>query len=96
MAERIGKDELVRNVAKKVEGVSIADTSRIVSAFIDEIKEQIGDGKDVALVEFGTFKKTVRSARNGRNLQTGEPMNIPERVMCTFKMSPKWKNGLNE
>lgn len=96
MAERVGKDELVRNVSKKVEGVSIADTSRIVSALIDEIKEQVENGKDVILIDFGTFKKAVRSSRNGRNPSTGETIHIPEKVTCTFKMSSKWKGGLNE
>lgn len=96
MAERVGKDELVRNVAKKVEGVSIADTSRIVGALIDEIKEQVENGKDVILIDFGTFKKSVYSSRNGINPSTGEAIRIPEKAVCSFKMSSKWKNRLNE
>ena len=41
--------------------------------------------RSVALVGFGTFGVTKRSARKGRNPQTGKEINIPAKKVVRFR-----------
>ncbi len=42
-------------------------------------------GDRVALVGFGSFSVAKRSARTGRNPQTGKPINIKAKKVVKFK-----------
>lgn len=72
----MNKKELVEAIAKKT-GISKKDTKAIVSAFEEVVIETIAAGGEVKLLGFGTFKVVDRSARKGRNLSTGEAIDIP-------------------
>jgi DNA-binding protein HU-beta len=47
-----------------------------VEATIEEITAQLAAGKEVKLTGFGKFSTVARPAREGRNPQTGESMQI--------------------
>jgi DNA-binding protein HU-beta len=51
------------------------------------------DGK-VTLVGFGTFQKTRRKARKGRNPQTGEVIKIKATNVVKFKPGKKLKDAI--
>ena len=51
------------------------------------------DGK-VTLVGFGTFQKTRRKARKGRNPQTGETIKIKARNVVKFKAGKALKEAV--
>ena len=58
-----------------------------VKAFIDVVAEELKAGEKVQLVGFGTFEVSERSARQGRNPQTGETIEI------AASRTPKFKAG---
>ena len=41
---------------------------------------------------FGTFERVIRSARKGRNPQTGEDMDLPEKAAPKFSASKAFKD----
>lgn len=51
-------------------------------------------GEKVQFVGFGTFETRKRSARTGRNPQTGETINIPEAVIPAFRAGNKLKEAV--
>ena len=71
----MNKTELVEAVAANTGG-SKADAQRSVDAVLETITTSLKQGDRVALTGFGTFEVRQRSARTGRNPQTGETINV--------------------
>jgi DNA-binding protein HU-beta len=53
------------------------------------IHDAMAVGEKVALLGFGTFSVSERAAREGRNPQSGETMNIPAKKVVKFKAGTK-------
>ncbi len=81
-----GKSELVEKVAQGT-GLSKADVGRVLDEALAEIRRTVDGGETVALRGFGTFRISERSARKGRNPQTGEEIDIPASRSLAFKAS---------
>ena len=81
-----GKTELVEKVAQGT-GLSKADVGRVLDEAFSEIRRAVDGGETVALRGFGTFRISERSARKGRNPQTGEEIDIPASRNLAFKAS---------
>jgi nucleoid DNA-binding protein len=81
-----GKTELVEKVAQGT-GLSKADVGRVLDEALSEIRRAVDEGETVALRGFGTFRISERSARKGRNPQTGEEIDIPASRSLAFKAS---------
>lgn len=90
----MNKAELVDHLASET-GISKADTERILNAAIDTIKKAVKKSEDVTLVGFGTFTRTKRRARKGRNPQTGEPIKIGASVVPKFRAGKPFRDLLN-
>jgi DNA-binding protein HU-beta len=69
------KPELITAVAKKT-GMPESKASDAVNSIFTTISDVLADGDEVAISGFGTFRVASRPAREGRNPQTGEPMQI--------------------
>ena len=82
----MNKSELVDSIAEGA-NLSKADAKRALDAFLNSTGAALKKGDKVALVGFGTFSVRERSARSGRNPQTGEAMDISARRVLTFKPS---------
>lgn len=72
----MNKAELIRQVAEQT-GFTKKETETILNTAIDQITAALAQGERVQLVGFGSFEVKARSARQGRNLQTGEIIPIP-------------------
>jgi len=85
------KAELVEQMAKDA-GVSKVAATAALESFIASVTKTLKkkDGK-VTLVGFGTFYKSKRKARKGRNPQTGEPIKIKASTVVKFKAGKKLK-----
>jgi DNA-binding protein HU-beta len=71
------KTELVAAVAERTE-VSKADVDRVLTGFQDIVSQVVAKGDEkVSIPGFLSFEQTMRSARTGRNPQTGEPIQVP-------------------
>jgi len=71
----VNKAELIEAIAKQTK-LSKADAERALNATTDTIKKAVKKGDSVQLVGFGSFSIVKRSARMGRNPQTGETIKI--------------------
>ena len=90
----MNKTELVAAVAEK-SGLSKKDAEAAVNAFTDTVTKELKKGEKVQLVGFGTFEVSKRSARTGRNPQTGATMKIAASKAPKFKAGKAFKDALN-
>ena len=86
--------ELVAAIAEKSE-LSKKDAEKALKAFTEVVTEELKAGGKVQLVGFGTFEVTDRAAREGRNPQTGESMQIAASKSPKFKAGKALKDALN-
>jgi DNA-binding protein HU-beta len=84
------KQELVKAVAQKL-GKSEGEASNAVNAVFGVISDSLADGKDVTVSGFGSFKVVERSAREGRNPQTGAAMTIAAKKAPVFRAGTQLK-----
>ena len=66
----MNKSELIDAIAAEA-NLSKADAKRALDAFQSAITGALKKGDRIALVGFGSFSVSKRSARTGRNPQTG-------------------------
>jgi DNA-binding protein HU-beta len=88
------KAELVEKMAADA-GISKAAAAEALNSFVANVTKALKkkDGK-VTLVGFGTFSKSRRKARKGRNPQTGEPIKIKASNVVKFKAGKKLKDAV--
>jgi len=88
------KAELIDQMAQDA-GISKTAATAAIESLLDGITGALKkkDGK-VALAGFGTFSKTRRKARNGRNPQTGETIKIKASNAVKFKAGKKLKAAI--
>ncbi|WP_026962270.1 HU family DNA-binding protein [Alicyclobacillus herbarius] len=86
----MNKMELINKVAERAE-LKKKDAEAAVNAVFDIITEALKDGDKVQVIGFGTFETRERSARSGRNPQTGETISIPASVVPAFKPGNRLK-----
>ncbi len=80
----MNKAQLIDAIAEKA-GLTKADAKKALDAFVDSTTDALKNGDRVALIGFGSFSVSTRSARTGRNPQTGAPITIPEKTVVKFK-----------
>ena len=90
----MNKTELIAAVAENAE-ISKKDAEKAVKAVFDVITEAMKNDDKVQVVGFGTFEVSQRSAREGRNPQTGETMQISACRAPKFKAGKALKDALN-
>ena len=86
--------ELVAAMAEQT-NLSKKDAEAALKAFIDVVSEELKKGEKVQLVGFGTFEVSERAAREGRNPQTGETMEIKASKTPKFKAGKALKDMMN-
>jgi len=80
----MNKAQLIDAIAGK-SGLTKADSKKALDATIEAVTEALKAGDRVALVGFGSFSVAKRSARTGRNPQTGKEISIPEKNTVKFR-----------
>ena len=88
------KANLVDYIAEKAD-LTKADAARALEAMLEGVQKGLKKEGKVTLVGFGTFTAKKRSARTGRNPQTGAAVKIAARVVPGFKAGRKLKDALN-
>jgi DNA-binding protein HU-beta len=87
----MNKTELIAKVADLTE-LSKKDATKAVDAVFDAISEALQNGDKVQLVGFGNFEVRERSARKGRNPQTGQEIEIAASKTPAFKPGKSLKD----
>lgn len=90
----MNKTELIAAMAEQTE-LSKKDAEAALKAFVDVVSEELKKGEKVQLVGFGTFEVSERAAREGRNPQTGETMEIKASKTPKFKAGKALKDMMN-
>ena len=80
----MNKAELIEKIAKD-SGITKSQANGALDSFTSAVVSSLKKGDRVTLVGFGTFSVSERSARNGRNPQTGEVIKIKARKVPKFK-----------
>ena len=80
----MNKAQLIDAIAHEAK-VTKADAKKALDAFVKTTSVALKKGDRVALVGFGSFSVTKRSARTGRNPQTGKPITIKAKKVVKFK-----------
>jgi DNA-binding protein HU-beta len=89
----VRKQDLVREVAEAT-GQNEAASTKAVNAVFTAIETALAEGKEVTISGFGSFKVVERSARQGRNPQTGEPITIDARKSPVFRPGTQLKRSV--
>lgn len=89
----VSKVDIVERIYREA-GLTKKDASQLVDLLFESIKKTLAKGESVKITGFGTFLVSDKSSRMGRNPQTGEPMQITERRVSTFKASNTLKEDI--
>ncbi len=90
----MNKRELVDKVAAKTD-MGKGKVGDAVEAVFNEIAGALKDGERVQLTGFGTFEVRERKARQARNPQTGESIQVPASRAPAFKAGKSLKDSIN-
>ena len=89
---KLMKSNVVDSIVEAT-GLSKKDANAAVDAFAATVCEALSNGDSVGLIGFGTFEAKLRPARTGRNPQTGDPIDIPEKTVPVFKAGKKLRDA---
>jgi DNA-binding protein HU-beta len=77
------KKELIERIAEEA-GVSKSDAQKHFAAFEEVVTEALKSGEEVQITGFGKFSVKERKAREGRNPQTGQKVEIAAQKVPAF------------
>lgn len=89
------KSELIQKISATNPHLLHRDVERIVNVILDEIIDALARGDRVELRGFGAFTVKHRTARQGRNPRTGEPVAVAEKFVPFFKTGKELRDRLN-
>lgn len=87
-------DEFVTAVAREGR-LAPTDAKRILDAFINATTKALASDGRASCPGFGSFSISKRSARTGRNPQTGKEIQIAARKVVTFKAGAELSKSVN-
>ena len=91
----MNKSELVDAIADR-SGVSKTDVDATLKGMFEVVAQTVSKGGDkITIPGFISFEQTHRSARTGRNPQTGETIQIAARRVPTFKAGKELRDRVN-
>lgn len=97
------RKELIAGVTEELNREVVADhkvskstVERVVNAMFDKVlTNALAEGVTVKINDFGSFEPVVKAARTGRNPQTGEAIEIDEKMGIKFKPASALKEKMN-
>lgn len=90
----MNKAELIDAIASDA-NLSKADAKRALESLTSNVTTALKKGDKVALIGFGTFSISARSARTGRNPQTGATIQIKAKKVAKFKAGAALSEAVN-
>ena len=89
----MNKKDLIDSVAE-MNDMAKTDVKEVLEATLETIEDGLSEGEEVELFGFGKFYTSMRSARKGRNPQTGAEIDIPAVNQVKFKPAKKLKDSV--
>lgn len=90
----MNKSELIKALAEKKK-LHVDESTKIVSAFIDAIKEALISGDRVEIRGFGSFKIKSYDGYTGRNPKTGSVVEVKPKKLPFFRPGKQLKEYIN-
>ena len=90
----MNKSDLIDAMAADA-GISKAAAKSALESFMRSVTSTLKSGGKVGLVGFGTFSVSARSARTGRNPQTGAEIQIAAKNIAKFKAGAGLNDAVN-
>ena len=87
------KQDIISNMATSA-SISKAAAGKALDGFLTGVQKALKKGDKVTLIGFGTFAVKKRSARKGRNPQTGATIKIPATKVPKFTPGKKLKDAV--
>ena len=89
------KADLVEKIFEKI-GLSKKEAQEIIEILFDTMKLTFIEGESIKISGFGTFNVRQKKSRRGRNLKTGEDLEITPRRVITFRASNQLKSVMEK
>lgn len=89
----MNKQELINTVSSST-GYTLSTVSEIVQRTLETIAYGLVSGESVKISPIGSFKPVVRKPRVARNINTGQPIQVPEKKTVAFKPSTALESAM--
>ena len=90
----MNKSDLIDAMAADA-GITKAAAKEALESFCGNVEGALKKGNRVSLVGFGSWSVSKRSAREGRNPQTGKTIKIAAKNVVKFKAGSELSNSVN-
>lgn len=81
----VGKDELIHQIAARA-GMNLKETSKVIDAFTEVVREDVAKGQEVRLMGFGTWNLRDVAPRKVKSIRGGNQITIPARKRVGFSV----------
>ena len=93
MGALVNKASLANEIVRRTD-LPPKTVAQVLDAALDAVRDQVARGERVVLSGFGTFERTRRNARTGRNPHTGEAVQIPARNVPAFRPGTQFREAV--
>lgn len=90
------KKDIVKVIADKYTEFTQKEIAEIIDEFLEVIKSEVAKGEKVSIPKFGIFESVERAARECRNPQTNERMQIAAYNTPKFKPAKDFKDHVKQ
>lgn len=91
----MNKAEFVEKLAERLK-IPKNQTENVLDATLELIQKTVSRGEEVKLVGFGSFIRTLRKPRPGRNPKTGEYAQVPGMSVPRFKPGKEFRTRVSK
>ena len=91
----MNKSDLIKEISKETK-MPASTVGRILESLFDSVERSLLRGEKVVITDFGTWTTSKRKGFAGRNPRTGDPIQIPSRILPVFRAGKKLKTKLND
>lgn len=92
---RLPKSEICSMVSHDV-NLSENVVADVINSTLAVISNHLKKGITVSLMDFGSFQVQKIQPRKGRNIRTGEPVDIPSRRRIKFRPAKKLSDAVSK
>ncbi len=89
----VTKKEIIELISGRT-GIRKTDVKRVIQEFLDEIINEMSQGKRLEFREFGVFEVRRRAARIGQNPRTLQPVPVPAKNIARFKAGRRMREAV--
>lgn len=95
MTTEMKKNDLVDAITERVDGVTKKQVDDVLKVLGETVTDNVRNGVKTPLPGLGKFVRNERAARQGRNPQTGAPVQVPAAKVPKFQAAKAFKDTVN-